>query len=89
MDEDKDVSETDVMIGMRDLMELATLDIPELRDPVHRPIDNVILQEPRNIFHIIRENGSILLHHPYESFSTSVERFMREPAATPRCWPSR
>ncbi len=84
LDEDKDVSETDVMIGMRDLMELATLDIPELRDPVHRPIDNVILQEPRNIFHIIRENGSILLHHPYESFSTSVERFMREASRDPK-----
>lgn len=84
LDEDKDVSETDVMIGMRDLMELAMLDIPELRDPVHRPIDNVILQEPRNIFHIIRENGSILLHHPYESFSTSVERFMREASRDPK-----
>jgi polyphosphate kinase len=69
---------------MRDLMEIATLDIPELRDPVHRPIDNVFLQEPRNIFHIIRENGSILLHHPYESFSTSVERFMREASRDPK-----
>lgn len=84
LDEDKDVSETDVMIGMRDLMELATLDIPELRDPVHRPIDNVVLQESRNIFHIIRENGSILLHHPYESFSTSVERFVREASRDPK-----
>jgi len=84
LDEEKDVSEIDVMIGMRDLMELATLDIPELRDPVHRPIDNVILQEPRNIFHIIRENRSILLHHPYESFSTSVERFVREASRDPK-----
>ena len=84
LDEDKDVSETDVMIGMKDLMEIASLDIPELRDPAHRPIDNVALQDPRNIFHIIRENGPILLHHPYESFSTSVERFVREASRDPK-----
>lgn len=82
--EERDVAETDVLIGMRDLIELATLDIPELRDPLHRPIDNVTLQDPRNIFHIIRENGSILLHHPYESFSTSVERFVREASRDPK-----
>lgn len=84
LDEGKDVSESDVMIGMKDLMEIAFLDIPELRDPAHRPIDNVTLQDPRNIFHIIRENGPILLQHPYESFSTSVERFVREASRDPK-----
>ena len=84
LDENRDVVETDVMIGMKDLMEIATLDIPELRDPAHRPIDNVALQDSRNIFHIIRENGPILLHHPYESFSTSVERFVREASSDPK-----
>ena len=38
----------------------------------------------RNIFHIIREAGSILLAHPYESFSTSVERFLREASVDPK-----
>ncbi|MBC8158864.1 MAG: polyphosphate kinase 1, partial [Alphaproteobacteria bacterium] len=84
LDEDKDVSETDVMIGMKDLMELASLDMPELHDPVHRPIDNTSLRDPRSIFHIIRDYGSILLHHPYESFSTSVERFVREASRDPK-----
>ncbi len=84
LNESKDVSETDVMIGMKDLMELASLDIPELHDPVHRPIDNTSLRDPRNIFHIIRDQGSILLHHPYESFSTSVERFVREASRDPK-----
>jgi polyphosphate kinase len=84
LDEEKDVSESDVMIGMKDLMEIASLDIPELHDSAHRPIDNVTLQDPRNIFHIIRENNSILLQHPYESFSTSVERFVREASRDPK-----
>ncbi|MCG8508045.1 MAG: polyphosphate kinase 1, partial [Rhodospirillales bacterium] len=84
LDEDKDIGQSDVMIGMKDLMEIASLDIPELRESAHRPIDNVTLQDPRNIFHIIRENKSILLQHPYESFSTSVERFVREASQDPK-----
>ncbi len=40
--------------------------------------------DERNIFHIIRDRGSILLHHPYESFSTSVERFLREASRDPK-----
>jgi polyphosphate kinase len=37
-----------------------------------------------NIFHAVRDNGSILLHHPYESFSTSVERLLREASRDPK-----
>ena len=84
LDETKDVYEIDVMVGMRDLMEIAGLDMPALRDPAHHPIDNVKLQDDRNIFHIIRETGPILLQFPYESFTTSVERFVREASADPK-----
>jgi polyphosphate kinase len=84
LDEDLDVYETDVMMGMRDLWDLARLDIPELHDPSHQPIDNVKLMDSDSIFHIIRENGPILLHHPYESFATSVVRFVREAAEDPK-----
>jgi polyphosphate kinase len=38
----------------------------------------------RNIFHIIRDHGSLLLQHPYESFSTTVERFLRTAADDPK-----
>ena len=38
----------------------------------------------QNIFHIIRNAGPLLLQHPYESFSTSVERFLREAAVDPK-----
>jgi polyphosphate kinase len=84
LDEHTDVFEVDGMMGLRDFMEIATLDIPSLHDPAHRPIDHPRLQEQRNIFHIIRDAGSLLVHHPYESFSTSVERFLREASEDPK-----
>lgn len=84
LDEDTEVYETDVMMGMRDLMEIAQLELPDLHDPQHEPITNVKLQDRDNIFHIIRQNGPILLSHPYESFVTSVTRFVREAAEDPK-----
>lgn len=84
LDEAQDVYETDVMMGMRDLWELVRLDIPDLHDKPHQPIDHVKLFDQDSIFHLIRENGPILLHHPYESFATSVVRFVREAAEDPK-----
>ncbi len=84
LDESADVFESDVLLGMRDLMELVSMEMPELHDPDHHPITNTKLQESRNIFHMIREAGSILLHFPYESFTTSVERFVREASRDPK-----
>ncbi|MDQ7007143.1 MAG: polyphosphate kinase 1 [Acidobacteriota bacterium] len=84
LDEESDVFEVDGMLGMRDLMELWKLDRPELHDPAHHPIDHPELTPGRNIFHVIRDAGSILLQHPYESFRTSVERFLLEAAEDPK-----
>ncbi|MBP1753202.1 MAG: ppk [Geobacteraceae bacterium] len=84
LDESADVFEVDGMIAMRDLMEIAVLEYPGLRDPYHQPIDHPRLQGSRNIFHIIRDVKSILLQHPYESFSTSVERFIQEAGEDPK-----
>src|SRR5690606_33918455 len=71
-------------LGLGDMMELATLDVPALRDPKHHPIDNPELTRGRNIFHVIRDAGSILLQHPYESFTSSVERFLAEASEDPK-----
>jgi polyphosphate kinase len=84
LDEREDVFETDGMMQMRDLMELAMIDDPALHDPPHHPIDHPRLPAHRNIFHSIREAGSLLLMHPYESFSSSVARFLREASVDPK-----
>jgi len=84
LNEEKDVFEVSGMLAMRDLFELAMLEYPRLHDPPHHPVDHSLLQSNSNIFHIIRNAGSILLQHPYESFSTSVERFLREAADDPK-----
>jgi polyphosphate kinase len=86
LDEEADVFEKPGILGARDLMEIATLDVPELRDPPHAPVDNAefSVAPDRSIFHVIRDRGSILVHHPYESFKTSVERFLMEAARDPK-----
>ncbi len=84
LNERSDVFDVEGMMALRDLMEVASLDVPVLHDVPHRPIDHPRLRESRSIFHIIRDAGSILLHHPYQSFSTSVERFLREASADPK-----
>jgi polyphosphate kinase len=84
LDEATDVFEVPGLLAMRDLFELTRLDFPRLHDAPHYPIDHPQLQTQRNIFHVIRDAGAILLQHPYESFSTSVERFLREAAIDPK-----
>jgi len=84
LNERADVFELERMLALRDLMELAVLDEPALHDAPHRPVDHPKLQEQRSIFHIIRSSGSLLLQHPYESYSTSVERFLREASEDPK-----
>ena len=84
LDEANDVFEVPGMLAMRDLFEISRLDYPRLHDPAHHPIDHPQLLPPRNIFHTIRDGGPILLQHPYVSFSTSVERFLREAANDPK-----
>ena len=65
-------------------MELAGLDLPALRELPHAPVAPVDLLAERSIFHTIRDAGSVLVHHPYESFQESVERFLREAASDPK-----
>ena len=84
LDERADVFEVDGILGMRDFAELAAIDEPALHDPPHHPVDHPRLTVGRSIFHVIRDAGSFLLLHPYESFSTSVERFLREAAEDPK-----
>jgi polyphosphate kinase len=84
LDEQADVFEVDGFLGLDALFQLAGLDLPEHRDPDHRPVDAPRLVGRSNIFHAIRDNEALLLHHPYEAFGTSVERFLREASEDPK-----
>jgi len=84
LDENTDVFESSGMIGMRDLFELSSLEIPALHDPDHHPVTHASLQNATSIFYVIRDAGSILLQHPYESFATSVEWFVKEASRDPK-----
>jgi len=85
IDEDKDVFTVEGIIGKRDLFEIAAIDKPDLHFPLHQPFDHARLSgDSPNIFHIIREEGALLLQHPYESFNSSVERFLREASEDPK-----
>lgn len=85
IDENKDVFKVDGIMAKCDILQLAALDRHDLHFPVHQPVDHPdLLGEDPNIFHIIKEHGSILLQHPYESFDTSVERFLREASCDPK-----
>jgi polyphosphate kinase len=81
--EDQDVFEIAMPLGLKDLFEIVAIGDPALHDPPHHPVTNAKLEDERNIFHIIRETGPILLQHPYESFGTSVERFVHEASRDP------
>ncbi|WP_306549478.1 polyphosphate kinase 1 [Desulfobulbus sp.] len=85
IDSRKDVFTVDGIMAKRDLMEIVTIDKPELHFAPHQPIDHYKLAgDFPNIFHLIREEGPFLLQHPYESFSSSVERFLREASTDPK-----
>ncbi|WP_428268644.1 polyphosphate kinase 1 [Haliangium sp.] len=84
LDEFTDVFEIEGMLGKSDLWEIAKLDFPELKDPPHHPVNPPHLANERSIFHVLRDAGSILVAHPYESFATSVERFLREASRDPK-----
>ena len=85
LDPANDVYEDNGLLARRDLFELTRVPLPDLHYPAHYPVNHHRLQDSqRGIFFLIREAGSILLQHPYESFSTSVVRFLDEAARDPK-----
>jgi polyphosphate kinase len=75
-----DIEESGHLLDLSDLMELAELDVPELRDQPFTSTVPVELRDPqRSIFDVIRERD-VLVHHPFDSFSATVERFLQSAA---------
>jgi len=80
---DREVCDADPWLELGDLMSLASLEIPELRDAPFGPVTPPEVRESeRSIFDIIRERD-ILVHHPFESFGTTVEKFFDTAAEDP------
>jgi polyphosphate kinase len=84
LDPARDVYESESLLSLRDFMELTALDQPLLKDTPHHPVDHPDLAQERSIFHVLRDAGSMLVQHPYETFSSSIERFLREAARDPK-----
>jgi len=78
----EDVHDQDDLLEFGDLMQLAMIDLPELHDPPHAPQVPSAFRDARNVFDAIRERD-VLVHHPYESFSSSVEAFLEAAANDP------
>jgi polyphosphate kinase len=75
-----DVHEMGPLLELGDLRELAQLEIPELRDPPLVPITPPRLRGVNGgIFDVIRQSD-VLVHHPFDSFQTTVEEFIERAA---------
>jgi len=80
-----DVQRIPGLLDLASLWQIYELDRPELKDPTFVPATHPRLLEgekSRSVFNILRD-GDILVHHPYHSFSTSVQRFIEQAAADP------
>lgn len=81
--EEGDVSHHRAMLDMTVWFQLQGLDLPELKDTPWPPLTAGRIYraeaQDRSIFSVIRERA-LMVHHPYESFSSSVENFISQAA---------
>ncbi|NMF64144.1 polyphosphate kinase 1 [Brasilonema octagenarum] len=88
--EENDVYQVDGIIGLKDMMYFMSLPVPELKDEPWQAVVHPRLQRIRNpnlnpemreieegkdFFTVIREKD-LFVHHPYQSFSSSVVNFI-------------
>lgn len=82
----RNVSWHRTMLDLSCLWELHRLDRPDLKDRAWPPLTAGRLlaaeEAERSVFSVIRD-GSMLLHHPYESFDSSVETWIEQAASDP------
>jgi len=81
-----DVFKVTSPLDLSGLAAVYELDRPDLKDTPWTPVTQVRLagddDENIDIFAVLRE-GDVLVHHPYDSFTTSVEAFVKRAAADP------
>jgi polyphosphate kinase len=84
---DEDVFDIPGLLDLEDLWDIVSVPgYAELRDPPWTPVTQPRLQgdenQPADVLAAMRR-GDIMLHHPYDSFATSVERFVEQAVADP------
>ena len=84
----QEVVHLDGPLDLRSLNEIADIDRPELQfDPfvpgTHSHLAEVETSSPADLFSALRKRD-VLVHHPYDSFATSVQRFIEQAAADPK-----
>ncbi len=78
-----DVVQLPGLLDLSSLWQVHAVDRPDLKDAPFVPATHPAFGEretPKSVFSTLRE-GDILVHHPYDSFSTSVQRFIEQAAA--------
>ena len=95
---EEDLYKIDGLLGLDELIDLLKIDNPILKDnqqhgQTHKALRNsqrtlledgsIQKEEFKSIFSILRDKD-ILLHHPYDLFSTSVEEFINQSADDPQ-----
>jgi polyphosphate kinase len=86
--EEREAYEVNGLLDLGDLWDIYAIKglSSDLRDPPFTPVTKPRLLgedgQDADVFAAMRE-GDILVHHPYDSFSTSVERFVRQAVADP------
>ncbi|MFW6359845.1 MAG: polyphosphate kinase 1 [Chroococcales cyanobacterium] len=92
---ESDVYDLEGLLGLGDLISLMELPLPELKDPVWTPVIPARLHRlnEANLPHHERDDGQdifaaiaqkdVLLHHPYHSFSATVQEFITQAAHDP------
>jgi polyphosphate kinase len=84
---DKEVFRVPSPLDLRGLFSLADLDREELKYPsflpkTHPQLAQVETAQPADLFAALKRH-EVLLQHPYDSFATSVQRFIEQAAADP------
>ncbi len=82
-----DVYEVDTLLELSSLWDLFAVDRPDLKNPSWKPVNPLPSKapgdQPIDLFARIRE-GDILVHHPYDSFTGTVQEFIWQAANDPK-----
>ncbi|MEZ4278865.1 MAG: polyphosphate kinase 1 [Myxococcota bacterium] len=81
-----DLYASDTLLDLGALWSIYGVDRPDLKQPPFSPVTPAVLRaddgSTRDFFECLQD-GDLLVHHPYESFATTVERFLGQAAADP------